>query len=141
MSWASLLGGMALANAGLGVIHGLAAPIGGQFPAPHGAICAALLPYGVAANIRAGASLARYAEVARILTEDASATPEDGARWLQSLIRQLGIPQLASYGIKPAHWPGLAVAASRSNSMKANPVVLSEQRIIQVLAAEDAATL
>ena len=87
MSWASLLGGMALANAGLGVVHGFAAPVGGMFNAPHGAVCAALLPFGMRANIRAlrsrdadGDALRRYARVAAILCGDADATPEDGAR-------------------------------------------------------------
>ena len=72
MSYASLLGGLALANAGLGVVHGFAAPIGGMFDAPHGAVCAAILPYGMEANIRAlrerspeGGALARYREIAR----------------------------------------------------------------------------
>ena len=76
MAFASLLGGLALANAGLGVVHGFAAPMGGMFDAPHGAVCAALLPHGVAANIRAlrsrganGDALRRYAEVAAILCD------------------------------------------------------------------------
>jgi alcohol dehydrogenase class IV len=71
MSYASLLGGLALANAGLGVVHGFAAPIGGMFDAPHGAVCAALLPAGMRINIRAlrerfpqSPSLARYGEIA-----------------------------------------------------------------------------
>ena len=51
MAYASLLGGLALANAGLGVVHGLAAPIGGMFDAPHGAVCAAILPAGMRTNI------------------------------------------------------------------------------------------
>ena len=53
MAWASLLGGLALANAGLGAVHGFAAPIGGRFPAPHGAVCAAVLPHAMAINIEA----------------------------------------------------------------------------------------
>ena len=75
MSYASLLGGLALANAGLGVVHGFAAPIGGMFEAPHGAVCAAILPYGMEANIRAlrardpeSEALERYREIARVLT-------------------------------------------------------------------------
>jgi alcohol dehydrogenase class IV len=53
MAVAGLFGGLALANAGLGAVHGFAGPIGGSFAAPHGAICAALLPHVMAANIRA----------------------------------------------------------------------------------------
>src|SRR5581483_3978724 len=53
MSFASLLGGLALANAGLGAVHGFAAPVGGMFDAPHGAICAAVLPHGIEANLQA----------------------------------------------------------------------------------------
>src|SRR5947209_9713531 len=75
MSFASLLSGLALANAGLGVVHGFAAALGGMLQAPHGALCAAVLPYGMAINIRAlrervpeGDALARYGEIAGILT-------------------------------------------------------------------------
>src|SRR5678816_3584886 len=67
MAVAALFSGMALANAGLGAVHGFSGPIGGMFPAPHGAICAALLPHVMAVNIRAlrlrqsnGQTLARY---------------------------------------------------------------------------------
>ncbi len=148
MSWASLLGGMALANAGLGVVHGLAAPIGGKFPAPHGAVCAALLPYGVAANVRAlrkrdpdSESLRRYGRITAIFIDDNTASPEEGAAWLLQLIRRLGIAPLSSYGIASSDWPGLADRAARSSSMKANPIVLSQDEIIQLLAAEDAAIL
>ena len=105
MSYASLLGGLALANAGLGVVHGFAAPIGGMFDAPHGAVCAALLPLGMAANIKAlrerapeSGSLIRYGEIAGILTGNAQATPEDGAEWVRLLVRHLAVPPLRSYG-------------------------------------------
>jgi alcohol dehydrogenase class IV len=132
MAYASLLGGLALANAGLGVVHGFAAPIGGMFDAPHGAVCAALLPAGMRANIAAlrerephSGALGRYCEIARILTNDPDATPEDGADWVRSLTVQLAIPSLASYGIREHDVPELAAKASRANSMKANPIVLT----------------
>lgn len=140
MSYASLLGGMALANAGLGVVHGFAAPVGGMFDAPHGAICAALLPAGMRINIAAlrerdahGRALSRYAEVARILTKDADATPEDGAEWVAQLTKLLRIPSLAAYGVGTPHVPGLAAKAARANSMKANPVALTASELAAVM--------
>lgn len=140
MSYASLLGGMALANAGLGVIHGFAAPVGGMFDAPHGAICAALLPAGMRANISAlrardaeGHGLERYAEVARILTGNAAATPEDGAEWAAQLTKQLHILPLGSYGVGAQHASELAAKAARANSMKANPVALTASELAGVI--------
>src|SRR2546428_7484386 len=89
MTVASLFGGVALANAGLGAVHGFAGPIGGMFPAPHGAVCAALLPHVVEANLRAlrrrrpeNETLRRYEQVARLLTGKGSATADDGVQWL-----------------------------------------------------------
>ncbi len=132
MAYASLLGGLALANAGLGVVHGFAAPIGGMFDAPHGAICAALLPAGMRTNIEAlrkrgsgGNALERYREIARILTKDPDAMPEDGVEWVRNLTAQLAIPSLASYGIRSPDVPELAAKAGRANSMKANPILLT----------------
>src|SRR5213078_2209928 len=98
MAVASLFGGLALANAGLGVVHGFAAPIGGMFDAPHGAVCAALLPHGMEANIRAlrarvpgDMALERFREVAQIVTGDWGATPEDGVEWVRRLSRELAV--------------------------------------------------
>lgn len=140
MSYASLLGGMALANAGLGVVHGFAAPIGGMFDAPHGAICAAVLPAGMQVNIRAlrerdpnGQALERYGEVARILTQSADATPEDGAEWVRLLKKQVQVQSLATYGIGMEHAAELAAKASRANSMKANPIALTSAELAAVL--------
>jgi len=140
MSYASVLGGMALANAGLGVVHGFAAPIGGMFDAPHGAICAAILPAGMRANIAAlrerdpaGPGLLRYGEVARILTKNDDATPEDGAQWIGGLTKQLAIPPLSAYGVTSADAPELAAKAARANSMKANPIALSPAELTAVL--------
>lgn len=143
MAWASLLGGLALANAGLGVVHGFAAPIGGMFHAPHGAVCAAILPSGMRANIGAlreehahspeSPALERYRAIARILTGDPEAIPEDAAQWVESLAHQLAIPSLAAYGIGTRDIPALVEKAARASSMKANPVALTPARLTQVL--------
>lgn len=140
MAYASLLGGLALANAGLGVVHGFAAPIGGMFDAPHGAVCAALLPWGMRANIAAlrdreprHEALQRYREIARILTKDPDAIPEDAVEWVRGLTMRLEIPALASYGVRAADLPELAVKASRANSMKANPIALTTAELTTVL--------
>ena len=139
MSYSSLLGGMALANSGLGVVHGFAAPIGGMFDAPHDAVCAAILPHGMRANITAlrerdpeGGALARYTEVAGILTGQAGAAAEDGAAWLSNLVRELGIPGLAAYGMSAEDCSAVVAKAANASSMKANPIVLTEGELAQV---------
>ncbi len=139
MALAALLSGMALANAGLGAVHGLAAPIGGSFPAPHGAVCAALLPPVVRANVRAlrhrtphSAALARYDEAARILCGP-QAGADTLADWLDALRRELGIPGLSAYGIGEQHVADVCEKAARASSMKANPVVLAPEELAWVL--------
>lgn len=140
MSYASLLGGLALANAGLGVVHGFAAPVGGLFDAPHGAVCAAILPFGMAANIRAlrerepeSAALDRYGEIARLLTGDDAASAEDGAEWVRLLVRKLRVPGLSKYGIGPEHVADVVAKAARASSMKANPVELTAAELARVM--------
>jgi alcohol dehydrogenase class IV len=142
MAFASLLGGLALANAGLGAVHGFAAPIGGMFDAPHGAVCAALLPHVMRANIRAlreraadNTALERYAEVARILTGRPDAKPEDGADWAEGLVQRLGIPALGAYGVRREHMDILVQNAARASSMKGNPVTLSAEELTAILEA------
>jgi alcohol dehydrogenase class IV len=136
MAFASLLGGLALANAGLGAVHGFAAPLGGMFDAPHGALCAALLPHAMRVNIAAlshNGSLLRYAAVARILTGCADAAPEDGADWVASLCRDLEIQPLRAYGVTAGYVPVLAEKAAAASSMKANPIVLSRDQLEDLL--------
>lgn len=141
MALASLFGGLALANAGLGAVHGFAAPIGGRFPAPHGAICAALLPHVMAANIAAARAdgqadiLVRYAEVARLLTGEAHARPDDGVARVRALRDELGIPGLGIYGIEDEDAPTIVAQAMRASSMQANPVRLDEATLIAALLA------
>jgi len=140
MAWASLLGGLALANAGLGAVHGFAAPIGGMFPAPHGAVCAAILPHAMAVNLRAlrsrdpqSRALSRYDEVARLLTGRPHATASDAVGFTAGLCRRFAIPPLAAYGIGASDISALANQAARSSSMQANPIVLSPEELREIL--------
>jgi alcohol dehydrogenase class IV len=140
MALASLLGGLALANAGLGAVHGIAAPLCGMFPAPHGAACAALLPHVMAANIRAlrarqpdHPALSRYVELARLLTGRPDATADDGVAWVAALCRDLGVRSLAAYGVASADFPALAAKAMQASSMKANPIALTEEELRAIL--------
>jgi len=141
MSLAALLSGLALANAGLGAVHGFAAPIGGMFDAPHGAVCAALLPHATAVNIAAlrardpgSERLQRYQAAARTLIGNAGAFAEELPAWLNALCRDLAIPSLAGYGIGEAHVADLAAQASRSSSMKGNPIALTGPELREILA-------
>jgi alcohol dehydrogenase class IV len=140
MAWAALLGGLSLANAGLGAVHGFAAPIGGMFSAPHGAVCAALLPHAMAVNIQAlrsrgpnGPALERYSQVAALLTGHAQSTPEDGARWVAELCRRLEIPPLRQYGLQQQDIPSLIEKAARASSMKGNPIALYPDELREIL--------
>ena len=142
MAVASLVGGMALANAGLGAAHGFAAPIGGMFPGPHGAVCAALLPQVMAANLRAlrarlpgSETLRRYDEVAQLATGNASAKADDGVRWVTELVRDLRIPGLSAYGISNQDIGELVAKAAQASSMKANPIELTTQELGDVVTA------
>jgi alcohol dehydrogenase class IV len=142
MSLASLFGGLALANAGLGVVHGFAAPLGGSFHAPHGALCAALLAHGMAANIaalRARApqhpALERYANIARLLTGRSDATADEGVAWVSALRAELKIPTLRNWGIAESDLPRIAEKATHASSMKANPLPLTSEELLAVLAA------
>ena len=142
MALASLWSGMALANAGLGAVHGFAGPIGGMFPAPHGAVCAALLPHVMAMNLRAlrerqpdSEALRKFGDVARLLTGDANASADDGASWLTALVRDLQIPPLSRYGITPAHTAELVEKAAAASSMKGNPLPLTAEELKEVLTA------
>ena len=141
MSMASLFGGLALATAGLGAVHGFAAAIGGAFDAPHGAVCAALLPSVMQMNIRAlrarapqSTALVRYTEIARVVTTSAGASAEQGAEAVRQLCTELQIPPLSAYGAGPEHIDALVDAASRASSMKANPIALTPDELREILA-------
>jgi alcohol dehydrogenase class IV len=143
MAMCSLLGGMALANAKLGAVHGLAGVIGGTADVPHGLACAALLAPVIEANVRALRSagprpaatdvLDRYTEAARLLTGHAAASIEDGLAWIRETLTLLHVPGLADFGIGPQDADDIAAKAMTSSSMKGNPVTLSHADLKAVL--------
>jgi alcohol dehydrogenase class IV len=140
MSLASLFGGMALANAKLGAVHGFAGPIGGMFPAPHGATCARLLPLVMQANLKAlrqhapqSITLARFDEVAQILTGSPKASSEDGIYWLHEFCEKVNIPPLSKYGISTADFSIIVAQARKASSMKGNPVELTDEELTEIL--------
>lgn len=140
MALASLLSGICLANAKLGAVHGFAAPIGGMSHAPHGAICAALLPHVMKVNLRAlrerdpeSPSQHAYQEVAVMLTADVTCTPEDGADWVLELCEEMSIPTLEKLGVKRQDFETLAENAANASSMKGNPVDLNRDELLEIL--------
>jgi alcohol dehydrogenase class IV len=142
MSLASLLSGLALANAALGVVHGFAAAVGGMFQARHGAVCAALLPNGMSTNIRAcrarapeGEALHRYETVARLLTGKHDAASEEGVEWVRQLCQELQVPPLGSYGIQEDHVSILVDKTSKASSTKGNPIQLKTDDLCEILRA------
>jgi alcohol dehydrogenase class IV len=139
LALASLWGGIVLANAGLGAVHGLAAPLGGRCAIPHGAACAALLAPTIAANVEAlrarsreAPALARYGTLAEALTgsDDPMRLVED----LGALRRRLGAKPLGAFGARPADVPAI-VAGARGGSMKNNPVMLTDAELEGILSA------
>ena len=139
---ASLFGGHALANAGLGAVHGCAAPIGGMFPAPHGAVCAALLPHVMRGNLRAleakaagSPVLSRFDELGRLLTASPGARAHEALAWLDAIVADLAIPRLSAYGIGAGDIAAICEQAMRSSSMKGNPVALTVDELAEVVTA------
>ena len=140
MSLASLFSGMALANAKLGAAHGFAGPMGGMFPAPHGIICARLLPLVMKANVKAlkerkpGSSvISRFLDLSRLLTGKGDATLDDGLQWLYDLCDSLSVPQLSNYGVTEDDIPEIVLKAGKSSSMKGNPVLLTEKELSEII--------
>jgi len=140
MAIASLFGGLGLANAKLGAVHGFAGPLGGMFSAPHGAICARLLPFVMEANVRAlknrepdSMVLSRYDEVAQLLVGHTTARADDGVRWIQDLCAALNVSSLAEFGLTEREFPAAIAKAQKSSSMKGNPIKLTDDELLEIL--------
>jgi alcohol dehydrogenase class IV len=142
LALASLFGGLCLANAGLGAVHGFAAPLGGMFAAPHGALCAALLPAVLRVNARAlaarapeSSARARCREIAALLTGRDDATTDDGVAWITRLCRSLEVPGLARYGMTADRIAELVMKARAASSMKGNPLPLTDDELTEIVVA------
>jgi alcohol dehydrogenase class IV len=140
MCVASLFSGLALANAKLGAVHGIAGPLGGMVPAPHGVLCARLLPSVIEANVlalqsRAPASpaLSRYNEVAKILTGNSGAQAAEGISWIQHLCNTMEITPLAEFGLREADFLVVVEKSKRASSMKGNPITLTDTELTEIL--------
>jgi len=140
MALVSLFGGLALANAKLGAVHGLAGVLGGMFDAPHGALCGRLLPFVMDANVRAlqardpdSPALERYDDIAVILTGEWDVEAADGVAWVQDLCKALRVPGLATYGITAGVFPDVSEKAMASSSMKGNPIRLTAAEVRGIL--------
>jgi alcohol dehydrogenase len=143
MAYAALVSGLVLAHAGLGAVHGMASPLGAFFPAPHGAVCGILLAETTRQNINAlmqnavtSVALARYADIGRLLLDDPTIKEESALILLVEQLQQwqdvFKLPRLADFGMTTAD-VARVVANSRGNSMKTNPVVLSDTVLSDIL--------
>jgi alcohol dehydrogenase class IV len=130
MSLASFWGGIVLANAGLGAVHGLVAPLGGRLSVPHGMGCACLLTATMRANLKAlrerapaNPALVRYAEIETALRNG----PD-----LDRLRADLGVPSLRAFGLSPDQFSAI-ISGSRAGSMNYNPITLTDSELEQIL--------
>jgi alcohol dehydrogenase class IV len=136
MAVCSLIGGLSLANAKLGAVHGFAGPIGGVVNAPHGAVCAALLAPVVETNVRAlrarapsSPALVKYEDAARLLTGRSDASIDDGIAWIRETVELLKVPGLGAFGVKPDHAADLVAKARTASSMQGNPIELTDDEL------------
>ena len=142
LAFTSVCGGLCLANAGLGAVHGFAAPAGGMLGAAHGALCAAFLPAVMSANLsalRARApghpALGRFHEIAALVTGAplGDVTAEDGIAAIADLCRALGIPGLSRQGLDAAEIEPLVAKAKVASSMRGNPVTLTDSELLGIV--------
>jgi alcohol dehydrogenase class IV len=139
LALASLFGGLCLANAGLGAVHGFAAPAGGMFNGPHGAVCAALLPHVLEVNLRAlserdaaGSGVNRFRQLAVLLTGSPAADAHDAVRWVSELCVDLKVPGLSAYGMREADVNELVGKAKVASSTRANAIVLTDEELTEI---------
>lgn len=139
LSFAAMLGGMAISNAKLGAAHGLASALGGKLKAPHSVITARLAPFVMMENMKAAQAagrsdvLARYRELAHILTGRVNAHRDDAVLWVNMMLERLSIPQLEQFGVCSTSFDAVAEDALKSVAIKGNPLPLTKERLTYIL--------
>ncbi|MCR9272384.1 MULTISPECIES: iron-containing alcohol dehydrogenase [Mameliella] len=135
LAWTSLCGGLALANAGLGAVHGLAGPLGGLSGAAHGAICGILLPHVLEENAAraTGDAARRLADLRDDLGRVLGTDPARAFAALADWSRKAGLPGLDAQGVNGEHRAEAARMAASSSSMKANPVPLDAEALTGIM--------
>jgi alcohol dehydrogenase class IV len=138
LALAGLLGGLCLANTGLGAVDAFVAGAGGMLEVPHGALCAALLGPALAVNLRAlqgrapnHPALHRLGEIASLLV-GRPAEPAQAVAWVDALARELAVPGLGRLGLAIADIPGLVERAKRSSSLRGNPIELADEELTEI---------
>jgi alcohol dehydrogenase len=140
MAWAALVSGIALANAGLGVVHGIASSVGAFFPLPHGVVCGTLLLPSIQATLdeikltgKPHPALEKYAAAGRLLSQLQECPVETGCAALTttigSLTERVRIPRLSAYGITKNDIAGIVASAGN----RSHPVQLSKERITEIV--------
>jgi alcohol dehydrogenase class IV len=155
MAMAALLSGIALANSGLGMAHGVAAALGVHCLVPHGLACAVMLPTAIHVNMAVEGMDAKFAEIAPALLDQQSnfdLTPSTARRSIDQIVRErerkqaaaaavkveallaaLKIPRrLSEIGVRREQVPAI-VRDSRGNSMSGNPRELSDDELTRIL--------
>ncbi|MGF1911378.1 iron-containing alcohol dehydrogenase [Vibrio kasasachensis] len=139
LSFAAMLGGMAITNAKLGAAHGLASALGGKLAAPHSVITARLAPYVMLENIRAAKIagradvLGRYRKMAHLLTGRTNASLDDAVLWVNMMLSQLKLPDLSEFGVCKTSFEKVADDALKSVAIKGNPLPLTKERLMFIL--------
>jgi alcohol dehydrogenase class IV len=139
LSFAAMLGGMAITNAKLGAAHGLASALGGKLDAPHSVITARLAPHVMRENVVAAESqgrqdlLSRYQKMAAILSDDPKAATEEGITWVENVLNRLELPQLRDFGVCATSFDTVVDDALKSVAIKGNPIPLTKERLMFIL--------
>ncbi|MDE1241977.1 iron-containing alcohol dehydrogenase [Vibrio aestuarianus] len=139
LSFAAMLGGMAITNAKLGAAHGLASALGGKLEAPHSVITARLAPHVMYENIRSARKarrkdlLGRYEKIAQIVTGRNNVHVEDGVLWAKMMLDKLQLPNLSQFGVCSTSFEKVADDALQSVAIKGNPLPLTQERLVYIL--------
>jgi alcohol dehydrogenase class IV len=141
ISYGALLSGITLANAGLGIVHGLASPIGSYYEIPHGVVCGTLIGVATRINIKRlreeekvnRSHLEKYAKIGRLLSDniclDMNACCDYLVNQIDNWIELLNMPRLGNYGFQESDVEKVVTVTGQKN----NPVKLTDEDIMRIV--------